>query len=55
LKKRLPLKAKELFNEAKKLNNIYNAGDDVDIENKLQDVYRKFELDFYDYFYGQSV
>jgi hypothetical protein len=55
LKKRLPLKAKELFNEAKKLNNIYNAGDDVDIENKLQDVYRNFGLDFYDYFYGQSV
>jgi hypothetical protein len=55
LKKRLPLKAKELFNEAKKLNNIYNAGDDVDIENKLQDVYRNFRLDFYDYFYGQSV
>lgn len=55
LKKRLPHKAKELFNEAKKLNNIYNAGDEVDIENQIQKVYRNFGLDFYENYYGQDV
>jgi hypothetical protein len=54
LKKRLPQKAKELFNKAVELGNIYNVGE-VDIENKLQEVYRNFRLDFYEYFYGQSV
>jgi hypothetical protein len=54
LKKRLPQKAKELFNKAIELGNVYNV-EEVEIENKLQDVYRNFGLDFYEYFYGQSV
>jgi len=51
LKKRLPQKAKELFNKSIELGNSYNVGE-VDIENKLQEVYRNFGLDFYQFFYN---
>ena len=54
MKKNLPKQIKKIWAESTMLGELHYVPE-IDIERKLQEVYRKFGLDFYDYYYQRSI